>query len=403
VRTVLSWRGAVLHGGTAGTEDAPSLKATDNALRFEFSATSFDGDGSNLYQIRLDGYDTDWSAWSPITFKEYSYLREGAYRFRVRARNVFGTVSQEGVWTFAIQPPWHRSWWARLLFLALGAGSVLAGYAALTRFLRARNVSLQRRVTEATVELKERGVKLAAQAAALALANDQLVELNEQKNQFIGIVAHDLRNPLNGILLASEMLEETGAGPAAVVSTARLIQNECRDMDGLIARFLDVAAIEAGRVKAEPALCFLEDLARQVSARHASRAARKDILLALDFAPGTPAAFVDPNYAKEILDNLLSNALKFSPPATTVTLSLRAEAGEVRLTVADQGPGLTAQDQERLYRRFTRLSAVPTGGERSLGLGLSIVKHMVDAMGGRIWVVTEPGAGAAFHVAFPAP
>jgi signal transduction histidine kinase/ligand-binding sensor domain-containing protein len=402
VRTVLSRRGAVLHGGTPGTGGSPSLKAADNALRFEFSATSFDGDGANLYQIRLDGYDTDWSAWSAITFKEYSYLPEGAYRFRVRARNVFGTVSQEGVWAFAIQPPWHRSWWARVLFLALGAGAVLAGYAALTRFLRARNVSLQRRVTEATVELKQREVKLAAQAAALALANGQLIELNEQKNQFIGIVAHDLRNPLNGILLASEMLEETGAGSAAVLSTARLIQNECRDMDGLIARFLDVAAIEAGRVKAEPAFCSLENLAQQVSARHASRATRKGIRLALDFAPGTPAAFVDPNFAKEIMDNLLSNALKFSPTATTVTLSLRAEAGQVRLTVADQGPGLTAQDQERLYRRFTRLSAAPTGGERSLGLGLSIVKHMVDAMGGRIWVVTEPGAGAAFHVAFPA-
>jgi signal transduction histidine kinase len=403
VRTVLSRRGAVLHGGTQGVEAAPSLKAADNALRFEFSATSFDSDWANLYQIRLDGFDTDWSAWSPTTFKEYSYLPEGSYRFRVRARNVFGTMSREGVWAFAIQPPWHRSWWARTLLLALGTGAVVAGYAAFTRLLRARNVSLQRRVAEATVELKEREVKLAAQAAALALANDQLVALNEQKNQFIGIVAHDLRNPLNGIMLAAEMLEETAAGPAATATTAHLIQSECRDMDGLIARFLDIAAIEAGTVKAEPSLCSLEDLARQILARHAGRAAKKGILLHLDFAPATPAAYVDPNFAKEIMDNLLSNALKFSPAGTTVTLGLQPEDGHVRFTVADQGPGLTAQDQERLYRRFTRLSATPTAGERSLGLGLSIVKHMVDAMGGSIRVVTAPGEGAAFQVAFPAP
>ena len=106
-------------------------------------------------------------------------------------------------------------------------------------------------------------------------------------------------------------------------------------------------------------------------------------------------------FAQEIVDNLLSNAVKFSPGATTVTLGLSREAARVVLTVQDQGPGFTDEDLSRLYTPCTRLSARPTGQEKAVGLGLSIVRHMVKAMDCELSLVTAPGQGAAFRLVFP--
>ena len=359
----------------AHVRSAATLEGT-HGVRLEFAATSFDSDWTNLYQIRLDGRDRDWSAWSPTTFKEYSYLPPGPYRFRVRARNGSGSVSQEASWPFVIQPPWYASFWGRGLFLLLACGAGLGAWAALDRFLK-------------------------AQAQALQGIREELRATNEDKNQFIGMVGHDLRNPLNGIMLAAELMEDPTHDPA-INRTAGQIRNECRNMDGLIGRFLDMAAIEAGTLRPSPGPCALGELARQTADQHAARAMKKDIRLELDLEPQAGSAFTDAKFAREILESLLSNAVKFSPGGTTVTLRLRREGARLLLTVQDQGPGFTPEDLTRLYRPFAKLSARPTGHEKAVGLGLAIVKHMVDVQGGALTLRTAPGQGAAFQVAFPA-
>ena len=277
-----------------------------------------------------------------------------------------------------------------LSLLALGNAGLLVGYAVSARCLRKGNASLQTRLAAATRELLQGKAEQKATSP-----------LHEPRIQGLAIVAHDLRNPLHGIMLASELMEET-TDNLDVPRIARMIQGECREMDQLIGRFLDFAAIEAGSFQGEPCMLALGDSIRLVAERHALRAQQKGIQLVLELNPDTAPVFLDESYTKAILDNLLGNAIKFSPSGTTVTLRLGNLKGRVRLSVEDQGPGFTLQDQDLLFQRFTKLSATPTGGERSLGLGLSIVKHMVDAMGGNIWVVTAPGEGAAFQVEFPA-
>jgi signal transduction histidine kinase len=173
------------------------------------------------------------------------------------------------------------------------------------------------------------------------------------------------------------------------------------EMSALIGRFLDVAAIESGRIKAEPETFPLAPVADHVADRHTARAVAKEIALVRVYPDAPTLVHADKKFTKEILDNLISNALKFSPHGRTVTLRVEPSPEGVVLSVEDQGPGLTEEDRRRLFGRFARLSARPTGGETSTGLGLSIVKHMVEAMGGRIWVDSEPGRGAAFRVALP--
>jgi two-component system, sensor histidine kinase and response regulator len=217
----------------------------------------------------------------------------------------------------------------------------------------------------------------------------------------MGIAAHDLRAPLSAIVASAELLEME-PDPDKARQTARFIQNEGMDMSLLIGRFLDSEAMESGTVLPIFESFPLRFLAQEVLGRHSRRAAEKAIALELAGPEGLFLTQADLKFTKEILDNLVSNALKFSNPGKRVTVRLEEKEGRVLISVEDQGPGLSEEDLKRLFGRFVKLSSRPTGGEKSTGLGLFIVKHLVDAMGGRIWVESEPGRGANFRVELPA-
>ena len=378
---------------------APRLPFSRNGIAFEFAAPGLDQPSAAQYQVFLEGFDRDWGPWTAETRKEYTNLREGAYRFRVRARNIYGRATEESAFAFRVLPPWYRAWWAWLLWALCAAGALALAIRARTRLLRERNARLEARIGEATEELREREQLLGRQAADLAIMNRDLTALNEQKDQYLGLVVHDLRNPLNGILLSAEMLAEEATDDATRRRAAR-IADTAAEMGGLIGRFLDIAAIDAGKVQAHLAPCDLAALVSGAVEAFSPQADVKGITLRTVAPAGHVEALADPAFAKEILANLLSNAIKFSPAGKVVTLRLEDAPGEAILSVEDEGPGLTDEDKRRLFGRFARLTAQPTGGEGSVGLGLSIVKHMVEACGGRIWADSAEGRGAAFRVEF---
>jgi signal transduction histidine kinase len=132
------------------------------------------------------------------------------------------------------------------------------------------------------------------------------------------------------------------------------------------------------------------------------RAAAKQQTFYQEPAVGSCTVAIDPILMVQVLENLLSNAVKYSPPGKSIFIRVKKEASAVRLEVEDQGPGLSAEDQKKLFGKFARLSAKPTGGENSTGLGLSIVKKMVEAMNGQVWCESQPGRGATFILMLPA-
>jgi len=134
--------------------------------------------------------------------------------------------------------------------------------------------------------------------------------------------------------------------------------------------------------------------------RAANTAGRKHIQLDFKESPLMEAQ-ADASHVGQILDNYLSNAIKYSPPETTVTVLLVGEADQVRVLVKDQGPGLTAEDLDRAFGDYARLSSQPTAGEPSMGLDLSQVKRLIEGMGGNVGVESVPGHGATFWVALP--
>jgi signal transduction histidine kinase len=236
--------------------------------------------------------------------------------------------------------------------------------------------------------------------ADLAASNERLVHLNNEKNEFLGIAAHDLKNPLTVILGNAELMTMTDNPKISSRCNTVIIAAATRMRD-LIASLLDANAIEQGRFISKIESCDLNELVGQCVESNRASADRKQIALRLGVSENLWAK-VDRAATLQVFDNLISNALKFSPPQTTVTVHTLPEKDSVLITVRDEGPGINAEDQKKLFQKFTRLTARPTGGEGSTGLGLAIVKRLVEAMAGTIQCQSQPGSGAVFMVRLPA-
>ena len=233
-------------------------------------------------------------------------------------------------------------------------------------------------------------------------ARQQLREINEEKNEFMGIAAHDLRNPLGAVKGYAELiLEEPEMPRSDLQDSAQRIREATARMLEMVQNLLDANRIERGEMKLHLMPTDLGQLISAVIEAQRPRAAAKQQQLHLQNEAAGVRVDVDPNVTVQILENLVSNAVKYSPPGKNIFARLKHETSSVRIEVQDEGPGLSAEDQKKLFGKFARLSAKPTGGEHSTGLGLSIVKKMVEAMNGRVWCESEPGKGATFIVVLP--
>lgn len=233
-------------------------------------------------------------------------------------------------------------------------------------------------------------------AKILRRQNDQLQQLNAEKDEFLAIAAHDLKSPLGGIQRACEIIADKQTDADFARELARDMAQSASRMFHLVTRLLDLRRVGQ---PAEPlAPCNVSELARSIHAEALPKATGKQIALVIDLPAEPVRALGDPVRISQILDNLLSNALKFSPSGRRVTVAVAHDDAGPSLAVADEGPGIAAEERERMFQKFTQLSARPTAGEHSSGLGLAIVHAQVAALGGSIECESEPGRGTRFIV-----
>ncbi len=255
-------------------------------------------------------------------------------------------------------------------------------------------------------ELSQLNNELATAQRELAKTNAELSRLSDQKSRFLGMAAHDLRNPLEVILIYSEFLlaEAAPALPAEQVRFIETIRASSDFMLRLVEDLLDLARIESGRLDLDLAPTDLAALVERNAALNRALAARKGIGIDLAIEPGAGGPFtmmIDPTKIEQVLNNLTGNAVKFSPSGSAVEIRLAREGGRVTLAVADRGPGVPADEFDALFRPFERTRVRSTGGETSTGLGLAIVQRIVEGHGGEIRVSDRPSGGAVFLVALP--
>jgi signal transduction histidine kinase/Flp pilus assembly protein TadD len=234
--------------------------------------------------------------------------------------------------------------------------------------------------------------------------NANLMILNEEKTTFLGIVAHDLKNPLAGIILTAQNVRTyISMLPQQKIAEYMVkIENTSKRMQDTILHLLNINAIESGNLAVISEDFDIAEFTRQAADEYTAKASEKNIRLLVETCPHPLLVSADKNCVHSALDNLISNAIKFSPPGTTVSITYLHSSQKVRINVTDQGPGLTEADKKNLFTKFAKLSAKPTGGEHSSGLGLSIVKKMAEAMNGAVGCESEYGRGATFYLEIPA-
>ncbi|CAM2860651.1 hybrid sensor histidine kinase/response regulator [Rariglobus hedericola] len=233
---------------------------------------------------------------------------------------------------------------------------------------------------------------------------DQLSRANAAKNKFLGMAAHDLRNPLASIRGLAEFLMDGTVGDLKPdqLELINLIHQASQGMVNLVNDLLDVATIESGELKLETAPVALTELVEKSVMLNGLESARKRTQILFAEAPQVPRLSLDAAKIRQVIDNLLSNAVKYSPPGSTVRVALTTnETGDQIICVRDQGPGIPENERDRLFKDFGRLSARPTGGEKSTGLGLAICRKIVEAHHGTIVAENHPAGGCEFRVSLP--
>ncbi|MBN2068047.1 MAG: HAMP domain-containing histidine kinase [Opitutales bacterium] len=385
------------------SDSAIKLPYSNRNLRFHYRLNNLIRADRNEYRTRLIGQSNKWSSWSNSTSKRYSNLSKGTYTFEVMAKNLTEKESQILRYTVTIAPPWFRSYTAYALYILLFLLMIGIIIQQRMAIIARRSDDLQEIIELKTSELSDRNDQLAHTIEQLNRINTQLQQANLEKDEILGIASHDLKNPLSAVVnLAQIIYKDIDTLSTDEISKHAHEINDCAAvMYEIIRNLLDLNRMDEGRMSVQKTPCNLYELAKEVSQQNFERAARKEIKLHLSKSEESLTCMGDSNLIKQIIDNLIGNAVKYSPYKSNIYVQVYERRNRVVCDVKDEGPGIKTEERHLLFEKFSRLSAQPTGGESSTGLGLAIVKRLTESMNGRVGCISNPGEGATFRISFP--
>ena len=362
----------------------PHLPFSKEPLKVEFAQPGFSAGRATEYAYRLRGFNDAWSDWRAQADLELTALPAGNYTLEVRSNEPATTGGNTISYAFRIEPPWYASATSLVLY-GLGAfGLVVAIVRWRLATLRRAKGRLEQLVTERTRDLNE-----ATQRAETA---------SRAKTLFLASVSHELRTPLHAILGYSQLLENDRTLTAGTRDRLRVVGASGRHLLRLINEVLDLSKIEAGKQELRPEAFSLLALLAEVADAQETRAHAKGLTLRRPESGDLPQTVVgDASKLRQVLDNLLGNAVKFTMKGEVRLSAVTMPGGRIRFDVVDSGPGISSDDQPRLFQPFQQAGGERTlSAERGTGLGLAITQRLVRLMGGEVQLTSELGRGSRF-------
>jgi signal transduction histidine kinase/CheY-like chemotaxis protein len=354
-------------------------------LNFHVFLPNYERSKEWMIETRLGQGSGDWSAANHGRTYQFSNLSEGTYRFEVRTVNAAGMMSEPTVFSFRIMPPWYRSngaYAACVVALALGIWGFIR--------IRERRILAENEKLEGLVDAR----------------TAELVKANAAKDEFLAGVSHEIRNPMNGVIGISESLKTAGLD-AENRRKFGLLRQCASHLSSLLEDILDISKVQAGVVELDVRPFDLYELTDAIMAMSASDSEKYHIPVEVAISPGVPRYLHgDPRRIRQILLNFVSNALKFSGRGqVSVTVWCKPtgtpERTEVVFAISDDGPGISPEEQKKLFHRFERGAAARQGRVPGTGLGLALCKGFAEKMGGKIWLESEVGQGSCFYFSAP--
>ncbi|ESA37009.1 multi-sensor hybrid histidine kinase [Leptolyngbya sp. Heron Island J] len=380
-----------------------SFLHTENNFQFAYAAPFPGYEKYTRYQTRLEGFDADWSPWQKQASREYTNLPPGNYRFQIRARNVYGVQSDSEAFAFAIELPWYQR---PLAYLLYGLAVILIFWGILQS--RTARLRQQRSALAALVEERTQDLQVARDDAEAARIRAE--KANLAKSTFLSNMSHELRTPLNAILGMTEVLQEKIIGQIneKQLKALQTIERGGTHLLALINDILDLAKVESGLVELEYSPVAVTHLCNSSLAFVKEQSLKKQIQFNLKLPTSLPDVTVDERRMRQVLINLLTNAVKFTPTGGHITLEVMPlspngthSQKQLRFTVTDTGIGIAPENLKKLFQPFVQIGNDLNRQFEGTGLGLVLVKQIIELHGGQVTVISEVGVGSSFIIELP--
>ncbi len=365
---------------TLNALDHLTLDHTQNFLTFEFATLEYSKPEKILYRYQMVGVDPDWVNTNGQNTANYTQLAPGDYVFRVNSTNTEGKWSQL-VKQIAVHitPPIWATWWAYAAYFLVFTGLILG-------FIRLR---LSRLHEQQTMQLQQREA-------------EQLKAVDELKTRFFSNITHEFRTPLSLILSPTEKLLQEAKHDAPTRQTLSSVHRNAGQLLQLVNQLLDLSKLEGGGMAVSLSRGNVAEFVEQIVDTFRTAAEQKVITLTFWTETRERDYLFDSDKWLKISTNILANALKFTPTGGRVSVELTDDGqGTVCLTIADTGIGIRAEKLPHIFDRFYQVDDTHTRSYDGTGIGLALVKELMDMLGGTIAVASEPGKGTTFTIHLP--
>lgn len=405
--------------------DSIALLSHQNSISIYYSAVDFFAPSLHQYRYRLVGFDKNWNYVGQDNRAVYTELHPGSYTFEVEvSRDGEKWVSREKPLHITVLTAWWMTWW----FKASAAVTVLLMFVAVYRLrinsIKANEKKMAALVTQRTKELEntlrtieENNIwikaqnrtlsfqkeEIEAQKEAIKKKNDELLEVNQTKDKFLSIIAHDLKNPLHAVLGFSELLlnRERTVDEERKRLYFEQIHTSTSHLLAILDNLLQWARSQTSHLAVQPVQLFADLVVYDNLDQLKDFASRKDIRLQSEVHKSIEF-YADKNMVNTILRNLISNAIKYSYKGGAVTVSSDNDSnGGVLFCVKDNGTGMSEEKASKLFALGKKQSAPGTHNEVGTGLGLIICKEFIEKHNGKIWLESEEGVGSSFFFSIP--
>ncbi|MGE5342171.1 MAG: response regulator [Candidatus Omnitrophota bacterium] len=377
----------------------PTFEYKNRNFHFEFTAPSGESETHPQYRSIMEGYDKQWSNPTIDSKRNYTNLDEGTYTFRVQAQNIYGYWGNEDVYRFVVLPPVYKTWWAYLIYVS--------GFVVFVFFivkwragkLQTEKHKLEEIVKERTQEIQDKSSRLEEQTLQLKSQSEKLKEMDQIKSRFFANISHEFRTPLTLIMSPlEEILSETRDKKQR--ETFHVMLRNSRQLLVLINQLLDLARFDSGRMKLRAGFRDIIPFLKGIVSAFSNIAVKNRLELTFRSEIEGVTLYFDSQRLEEVMNNLLINAVKFTPPEGTITVYVFETDGFIHVSIKDTGPGISRERLPHIFDRFSHPET--TGGiQKGTGIGLSLTKEIILLHHGKIDVHSEEGKGTEFVIQLP--
>lgn len=384
--------------------DEVRLSWKQSVFSFEFTALNYISGNKNLYAYKMEGFDPGWNYVGTRHSASYTNLDPGEYTFRVKGSNNDGIWNEEGTSVkIVILPPWWGTRWFRISAVLVCASLIWLVLYTRTRQVIRRNKMLNELVASRTREINEKNIILVDQTHELTAQRDELTRTNAVKDKLFSIISHDLRSPFTTLKGFVELIrsryedynDQERKGMLGIIgeSTDRVYS--------LLDNLLNWSMAHTGKIRLEPELVNIAALINDKIALVKYQAANKNITIDIECLAEGMSLMIDPHLMSVVIQNLLTNAIKFTGQNGKITVGCTRTGEEMIISVKDTGMGMSQEHINKLFRHDVQYSSRGTDNETGTGLGLLICRDFVERHGGRIWLESEQGKGTTFFIGLP--